>query len=241
MSDHHGVAAGARAGRPGREEEKEMPMLATPARTVCRVLAAIALPAALLCAGGAGPWDHDHWDHGHWGHDHFSFGLVIGAQPVRTVYYGPGTVYVTQPPVVVAPPVYVAPAPVYVPQQSAASGQPPVVLSQQPPAATPSYPDVVPAQLGFAAYQSQGTIIVVVTGANNCASYTTSLTSVDATSWSPSLLMRNTPTGAERAGEASAPFSITAALHVTHAVSAISIKIADKTYQVPVTEAPSLS
>lgn len=217
-------------------------MFATPARTVRRVLAAIALPAALLCAGGAGPWDHDRWDHDHWGHDRFSFGLVIGAQPARTVYYGPGTVYVTQPPVVVAPaPVYVQQPPAYVQQPPVVAGQPPVVLSQQPPAAAPNFPDVIPAQLGFAAYQSQGTIIVVVTGANHGTGFNTSLTSVDTAGWAPSLLMRNTPTCAEAPGEANAPFNITAALHVTHAVSAISIKIADKTYQVPVTEAPSLS
>lgn len=187
------------------------------------VLGALALPAALCCVAGAAPApDHDDWGRGrdrdrfeHRDSDrHDRIGLNVGVVlgwPQREVIVRDRPVVISQPPVVISQPVVVR-----------------------------TYQDVVPAQLGFAAYHSRDTVILVVTGANAGNGFSTSLTGADCSGWTPSVTMRNTPT-CEINQSVTAPFSLTASLRVTHAISSVRVNVAGQAYDVPVVEAPSLS
>jgi hypothetical protein len=185
--------------------------------------------AASVVAGSAGVADAAR--DGHWGHGPHttvvvSGGVVFGYPPAYPVYPGPVVVarppvYYAPPPVVYTRPVVVAPAPVVVAA--------PVVVS---------HADTVPADLHLTAYKTQDLVTVVISGSNPCGNYSTSLTCTDH-EWTPTLLLRNTP-GAESAGAASA-FTLNAAVRVTHPISSITVRVADQTYQVAVTEVPLIS
>jgi hypothetical protein len=187
-------------------------------------LGAAILPAALAAAGAAPAPDRDGWGRGrdhddrweHRGSDRSHFGINVGVvlgQPVRR------EVIVRQPPVVISQPA-------------------PVIISQ--PVVVRTYSDVAPSQIGFQAYQSRDTVILVVNGTNFGAGYSTSLTAADCAGWTPTVIMRNTPT-CETDRSYSTPFSISASLRVTHSVSSVRVTLAGQTYEVPVVEAPSLS
>jgi hypothetical protein len=182
------------------------------------VLGALALPAALCVAAGAGPApDKDRHGRDRWGshdrdrqgrdrHDRggLNIGVVLGSWPRREVI-------VRHPPVVISRP------------------------------AVRCYEDVVPCQLGFAAYQSGNTIILVATGANRGSGFTTCLTDVDACTGVPVVTMRNTPTcEVDPHCATTTPFTLTASIR-SHCVQCVKVTLAGQTYDVPVVEARPLS
>jgi hypothetical protein len=188
---------------------------------------ALALLAAASVVAGSASVANAARD-GHWGHGPHSTvvvsgGVVFGYPPVYPV-----PVVVAQPPVYYAPPPVIYTRPVVAPA--------PVVVAAP---AVVSHPDTVPADLHLTAYKTQDLVTVVITGSNPCGNYSTSLTCVDQHGWTPTLLLRNTP-GAEAAGSAAA-FTLNAAVRVTHPISTISVRVADQTYQVAVTEVPLIS
>jgi hypothetical protein len=119
----------------------------------------------------------------------------------------------------------------------------PVIISRPRPQVVIAQPvavcDVVPSDLRYAAYQSQDRIIVIISGTNRAAGFTTTLTAVEGHEWSPTLVMRNMAPSYECAG--SAAFSLNAAICSKRALGCVRLKIADQVFEVPVTAVPSLS
>lgn len=168
----------------------------------------------------------------------------------------PQTIIISQPP---PPP----PAPVYVPAQTAPvirttpqqatvvipSGPSPVVtpaaVATPTPVAPPPAPavsplDVLPKELTVSAYRAGDTIMVVVRGVNPAGAFSTALTAGNLHGESPEVVLRNTPVpGGVAGGETE--FHVTIAIHLERAVSAVTVRVADKAYRVQIVDVPSLS
>jgi hypothetical protein len=106
--------------------------------------------------------------------------------------------------------------------------------------ARPVARDVVPADLRYAAYQSQDRVVIVISGTNQTAGFTTTLTAVDGNEWTPTVAMCNTAPAYESAA-ASTAFSLSAAIRATHALSCVRLTVAGQVFEIPVTAVPSLS
>jgi hypothetical protein len=175
--------------------------------------AAIVMVVPML---GAAATDRDRWD---WGRDRDWRGpRHEGGVEVR-IGLPPVIIRERRGPVVVSPP----PPP------------PQVIISQPVPR-----PEIVPSELQMAAYQSQGTVIILFSGTNACAGYSTSVQALDAGAYAPTVLLRNVPPSADY-GYAATPFALSASLHVNHPLSTVDVRVAGQVYRVPVVAAATLN
>jgi hypothetical protein len=96
--------------------------------------------------------------------------------------------------------------------------------------------EVAPYEIGFKAYQSQDRIIVNIEGANRSSGFTTTLSSrieglVEICNLAP----------ADVCAQSITPFCMTASIAACRPMHSITVKVAGRTYTVPVTQAQSLS
>ena len=97
-----------------------------------------------------------------------------------------------------------------------------------------------PENLSVTAYQTQDRVIVLITGSNRSAGYTTCLTEVDTSCEIPTLTMRNTaPT--RSSAHCMTGFNLNAAVRSRETLCTIRLLVAGQTVEVPVTQVPSLS
>ena len=183
-----------------------------------RTVQAIAILTALCGVSAAGlaatPSDKDR-DRGRWGRDGRDHDRGHGGLVIR-VEPSPVIISRPRPKVIIAGPQVVISRPVVV-------------------------CDVVPGDLKYAAYQSQDRVIIVISGTNRTAGFSTSLAAVDGREWTPTLVMRNTPSTSGHCAEVCTPFSLSAAICSARTLSCVRLKIADQVFEIPVTCVPSLS
>ena len=99
--------------------------------------------------------------------------------------------------------------------------------------------DEIPLELEISAYQSQDRVILLVNGCNRAAGFTTALTVVDVHCDRPELVLRNTAPAHCAAGQSR--FALNASFRSTRALHCITVRVAEKVIEVPVTCVPSLS
>lgn len=115
-----------------------------------------------------------------------------------------------------------------------------VVVSRPAPVVISQPCDVMPENLSVTAYQTQDRVIVLITGSNRSAGYTTCLTEVDTSCEIPTLTMRNTaPT--RSSAHCMTGFNLNAAVRSRETLCTIRLLVAGQTVEVPVTQVPSLS
>ena len=100
--------------------------------------------------------------------------------------------------------------------------------------------EVVPNDLKFSAYQARGTIMVFITGCNRTSGYTTSLSADDCTGRTPTLVLHNSFRLGQICTQGVVPIDLKAAVRADHDVRCISVRVADRTFEVPVTCVPTL-
>lgn len=102
--------------------------------------------------------------------------------------------------------------------------------------------EVIPFDLHFSAYQSQGTVIVVATGSNRTGGFETCLTGRDIHDSTPTLILRNTAPGrGVCVTQAITCFSVSASFYSRCALSTVTVRVADTCVEVPVVQVRSLS
>jgi hypothetical protein len=168
--------------------------------------------AAGLAASPDGDRDRGRWGHNDRDHDwnRSRAGIVIRVEPRPVIISRPRPTQV----IVAGPQVVIAR---------------PVVI-----------PDVLPADLQYAAYQSQDRVIIVISGTNRAAGYSTSLTAIGGSEWTPTLVLRNTAATGYCA-EVCTPFSLSAAICSPRALTCVRLQVAGHIYEIPVTAVPSIS
>lgn len=167
-------------------------------------------------------------------------------QPVQQVVYSnPAPVVVQQPQVIYqpAPVVIQQPAPQVVVQQPAPAPAPQVVVNATttpaPAAPTRLYRDVAPNDLSISAFRTGDTIMVLVSGTNSMEGYSTSLSINDVQS-DATLVLHNEPPLVTQNLRNTA-FNVNASIRLSNAPKTIGVKVAEKVYQVPVTEVASVN
>lgn len=116
--------------------------------------------------------------------------------------------------------------------------RPPAVVGR-PIEYRPVYADVTPADLRVTAYQSGETVILVVSGVNHQAGYTTFLSAGDLRGSRPDVVLTNRP-GGDFCATAVTPFSITRSFRACERISAVMLHIGGQCFAVPVVQAPCL-
>lgn len=168
---------------------------------------------------------------------------VVYTQPTQVIYTQPQQVVVQQPaPQVVVQPapqpqviVQPAPAPAVVQQPA------PIVATTAPAPAAPArvYRDVAPSELSISAYRTGDTIMVLVNGANSMEGYSTSLTVNDVGSDAVLVLHNEPPVVTQNLRNTS--FSVNASVRLAGTPATIGVRVADRTYQVPVVDVQSVT
>jgi len=119
------------------------------------------------------------------------------------------------------------------------------VIVRSEPACEPERPvfvEVVPSDLKISAYQARGTIMIFVNGCNRTSGYTTSLSAEDTCGRTPTLVLHNTFRVGQIPFQVISPIDLKAAIRADggREVRCISVRVADKTFEVPVTCVPTL-
>lgn len=161
---------------------------------------------------------------------------VIYTQPQQVVVQQPQPQVIYQP----APVVVQQPAPVVV-QQPAPVQQVSVVAAPTPAPAAPSrvYRDVAPSELNISAFRTGDTIMVLVNGVNTMEGYSTSLTINDVNSDAVLVLHNEPPVVTQNLKNSG--FTVNASVRLAGNPKSIGVRVADRTYQVPVTDVQSVS
>ena len=99
---------------------------------------------------------------------------------------------------------------------------------------------VVPCDVRFTAYQTGDTVIVIVNGTNTSGGFETCLTTETHRDFTTSVVLRNL-SPAQCATQCVTPFEVSGSFRVRGCVRSVEVRIADRCFQVPVTEIRQIS
>ena len=127
------------------------------------------------------------------------------------------------------------------PQHREPERRPPVVITR-PVSVRPEYRrpvEEVPCDLRFTAYQTRDTVILIATGENRSAGYATCL-EVCGDGFAPTVTLRNT-TPRDACSQVISRFEVSGSFRAKDCLRTITVRVADRCFQVPVTEVRALS
>ena len=101
--------------------------------------------------------------------------------------------------------------------------------------------EVLPCDLRFTAYQAGDTVIIVATGTNRTAGFTTSFGRVDSDHRGATLTLCNLSAQDSCAAEVLTGFSVSGSFHARQALRCVSVRVAGQCFEVPVTQTQCLS
>ncbi len=100
--------------------------------------------------------------------------------------------------------------------------------------------EVLPCDLHFSAYQAGETVVVVATGTNRTAGFSTTFGSIGISQWSPVLALCNLSAESDCVPQCPTPFSVSASFHARRDLRCFSIRVAGQVFEVPVTQTQCL-
>ena len=101
--------------------------------------------------------------------------------------------------------------------------------------------EVLPCDLHFSAYQAGDTVIIVATGTNNTAGFSTSFGHAETDHRGATLTLCNLSAQDDCAARVPTAFSVSGSFHARQTLRCVSVRVAGQCFEVPVTQTQCLS